>query len=82
MILYMHFFRYAAWAKNFEVDAVPEALTAAEKVDFLASFDGVTLSSDAFFPFRDSIDHASKFGVSYVSIIFFNFPKYFFYVPK
>ena len=27
---------------------------------------GVTVSSDAFFPFRDSIDHASKVGVSFV----------------
>ena len=28
---------------------------------------GVTISSDAFFPFRDSIDHASKVGVSFVA---------------
>ena len=57
---------YGAWVKNFEEDAIPEPLTAEEKADFLATFDGVTLSSDAFFPFRDSIDHASKFGVSFV----------------
>ena len=28
---------------------------------------GVSLSSDAFFPFRDNIDHASKYGVKYVT---------------
>ena len=28
--------------------------------------DGVCLSSDAFFPFRDSIDQASKRGVKYI----------------
>ena len=25
---------------------------------------GVAMASDAFFPFRDNIDHASKYGVS------------------
>ena len=33
----------------------------------MSTASGVTISSDAFFPFRDSIDHASKFGVSYVA---------------
>lgn len=47
-----------AWEANFE--AKPEALTAEEKDTFLAELSGVSLSSDAFFPFRDSIDHASK----------------------
>ena len=32
----------------------------------MSAASGVTISSDAFFPFRDSIDHASKYGVSYV----------------
>ena len=27
----------------------------------------MALSSDAFFPFRDSLDHASKYGVRYVA---------------
>ena len=27
----------------------------------------MALASDAFFPFRDSIDHASKVGVKYVA---------------
>jgi len=46
---------------------VPEALTDAEKQAFLANSTGIAISSDAFFPFRDSIDHASKLGVSYVA---------------
>lgn len=52
------------WEAQFET--VPEPLTASEKEDFLKTSTGVSLSSDAFFPFRDSIDHASKLGVSYV----------------
>ena len=47
--------------------AVPEPLTEEEKADFLKGASGVSISSDAFFPFRDSIDHASKLGVSYVA---------------
>jgi phosphoribosylaminoimidazolecarboxamide formyltransferase/IMP cyclohydrolase len=52
------------WEAQFAT--VPEALTEAEKKTFMDAANGVTLSSDAFFPFRDSIDHASKHGVSYV----------------
>jgi len=46
---------------------VPESLTEEEKSTFMAASSGVTISSDAFFPFRDSIDHASKVGVTYVA---------------
>jgi len=53
------------WEKNF--DATPEALTEEEKANYLKGLDGVTISSDAFFPFRDSIDAASKLGVKYVA---------------
>mmetsp|Transcript_17220 Transcript_17220/g.48968 ORF Transcript_17220/g.48968 Transcript_17220/m.48968 type:complete len:614 (+) Transcript_17220:84-1925(+) len=56
---------YEQWSKNFDV--VPEPLTAEEKSSFLAGLDGVTIASDAFFPFRDSIDHASKLGVKYIA---------------
>lgn len=52
------------WEAQFEV--VPEELTVSEKEEFMAKSKGVTISSDAFFPFRDSIDHASKYGVSFV----------------
>ena len=53
------------WAAQFE--EVPEPLADAEKDAFMKMATGVTISSDAFFPFRDSIDHASKVGVSYVA---------------
>lgn len=44
----------------------PAPLTQVEKDEFMRTLNGVSMSSDAFFPFRDNIDHASKFGVSYV----------------
>ena len=53
------------WEAQF--DTVPEPLTEAEKNEFMKQATGVTISSDAFFPFRDSIDHASKVGVSFVA---------------
>jgi phosphoribosylaminoimidazolecarboxamide formyltransferase/IMP cyclohydrolase len=55
----------ARWEAQFS--EVPAPLTEAEKADFLKEASGVSISSDAFFPFRDSIDHASKLGVSYVA---------------
>jgi len=56
---------YQQWAKNF--DSTPEPLSAQEKSEFLAGLSDITVSSDAFFPFRDSIDHAQKLGVKYVA---------------
>merc|ERR1712086_655785 len=53
------------WAKNFATP--PEDLTSEEKDVFLKGLDEVAISSDAFFPFRDSIDHASKLGVKFVA---------------
>ncbi|KAL7576749.1 hypothetical protein ACA910_005664 [Epithemia clementina (nom. ined.)] len=53
------------WEEQFAT--VPEPLTSQEKDDFLQKATGVAISSDAFFPFRDSIDHASKLGVSFVA---------------
>merc|ERR1719276_796110 len=52
------------WEAHFE--EVPEPLTESEKEEFMKVAGGITISSDAFFPFRDSIDHASKYGVTYV----------------
>ena len=45
----------------------PEPLTAAEKRAYLDSKTGVSLGSDAFFPFADSIKRAKATGVSYVA---------------
>ena len=55
----------AAWQGAFAV--VPKRLPAAEKRAWLDAVRGVALSSDAFFPFRDSIDRAAQSGVSYVA---------------
>merc|ERR1712048_633550 len=57
----------AEWNKNFENPEAIVSLTADEKQQFLAGLDGVAISSDAFFPFRDSIDHAVQIGVKYVA---------------
>lgn len=55
---------HAVWAEKFE--EVPEPLTEAEKRDWLSTLEGVGLASDAFFPFRDSLDVASQVGVKYI----------------
>mmetsp|Transcript_17296 Transcript_17296/g.37787 ORF Transcript_17296/g.37787 Transcript_17296/m.37787 type:complete len:412 (-) Transcript_17296:380-1615(-) len=52
------------WETLFEV--VPEPLTQAEKDEFMATLSGVSLSSDAFIPFRDTCDVASRYGVSFI----------------
>ncbi|USR80139.1 phosphoribosylaminoimidazolecarboxamide formyltransferase [Arcanobacterium pinnipediorum] len=44
----------------------PQPLTDGEKKEFLSSISGVSLASDAFFPFSDNIKRAVKSGVSYV----------------
>jgi phosphoribosylaminoimidazolecarboxamide formyltransferase / IMP cyclohydrolase len=48
-------------------EAPPSELTNEEKTSFMNELKGVSISSDAFFPFRDSIDHASKVGVQFVA---------------
>lgn len=53
------------WLANFS--SVPAPLSEQEKQQFLGELRGVAVSSDAFFPFRDSIDHASKVGVQFVA---------------
>lgn len=52
------------WQKYFAVK--PEPFTREEKDAYLATIKGVTLGSDAFFPFPDNIDKAAKSGVTYV----------------
>ncbi len=46
---------------------VPARLTPEERRAWLEGVQGVALSSDAFFPFRDSIDRAARSGVCYVA---------------
>ncbi|MDP4119911.1 MAG: phosphoribosylaminoimidazolecarboxamide formyltransferase [Bacillota bacterium] len=45
----------------------PEILTAQEKKEWLKTLSGVSLGSDAFFPFGDNIERAQKSGVQYIS---------------
>jgi len=44
----------------------PRQLSTDEKRKWVSKLDSVTLGSDAFFPFRDSIDRAAVSGVKYV----------------
>ena len=48
------------------LDGEPEPLTREERAEWIAGFDGIGLSSDAFIPFRDNIDRASRSNVQYV----------------
>ena len=52
------------WQKWFAVR--PEVLTREEKAAWIATQTGVTLGSDAFFPFGDNVERAHKSGVSYI----------------
>lgn len=45
----------------------PEELTSEEKRSYLDSLKGVSLGSDAFFPFSDNIERAYRSGVSFVA---------------
>lgn len=45
----------------------PEVLTREEKAAWVATQTGVTLGSDAFFPFGDNVERAHKSGVSYIA---------------
>ncbi len=53
------------WQKYFTTR--PEPLTDSEIKEYLAKCDGVSLGSDAFFPFFDNIDRAKKSGVKYIA---------------
>ncbi len=52
------------WANVFT--EIPNQLTTEERRAWIDGLTDVTLGSDAFFPFRDSIDRAAKSGVKYV----------------
>lgn len=45
---------------------IPRRLSAEEKRDWLEGLEGVVLGSDAYFPFRDSIDRGKRSGVGYI----------------
>ena len=53
------------WQQTFTVK--PEVLTAQEKKEWIATQSGVTVGSDAFFPFGDNVERARKSGVQYIA---------------
>ena len=53
------------WEKTFTEQ--PSVFTREEKKQWLSTLTGVTLGSDAFFPFSDNIERAHKSGVCYVA---------------
>ena len=53
------------WQKYFKTR--PEPLTDEEINNYLSGISGVSLGSDAFFPFDDNIERAHKSGVSYIA---------------
>ena len=57
-------FRSGVWKRWFAER--PELLTREERTEWIAAQDGVTLGSDAFFPFGDNVERAHRSGVSYI----------------
>ena len=55
----------ANWQKYFAEE--PSPFTREEKDEYLKKITGVTLASDAFFPFADNIERAAKSGVKFVA---------------
>lgn len=53
----------AKWKALFE--EVPELLTEAEKKEWVDQLSGVSVSSDAFFPFRDNVDRAKRVSANW-----------------
>ncbi len=62
---YMDVLADGAWQKIFKEK--PEIFTREEKREWLDQMTGVTLGSDAFFPFSDNIERAKKSGVTYIA---------------
>ena len=54
-----------AWEGTFT--ACPPPLTAEMKAEWIAKMEGVTLGSDAFFPFGDNVERARESGVRYIA---------------
>ena len=53
------------WQKYFRYR--PEPLSECEMREYLEGLDGVSLGSDAFFPFEDNIERARRSGVRYIA---------------
>ena len=61
---YMDVLADGIWENTFAVK--PPVFTREERQEWLKKLDGVTLGSDAFFPFSDNNDRARRSGVKYV----------------
>ena len=61
---YEDILRPGVWEQTFKTR--PEPLTAQEKKAWIATQTGVTVGSDAFFPFGDNVERARKSGTSYI----------------
>lgn len=62
---YMDVLADGVWEQFFKVK--PEPLTREEKKEWLKSLSGVSLGSDAFFPFGDNIERAKRSGVEFIA---------------
>ena len=61
---YMDVLQDGVWEQYFKEK--PEVFTKEEKLEWLKTLKGVSLGSDAFFPFGDNIERAHKTGVEYI----------------
>ena len=62
---YMDVLADGVWEQFFAVK--PEPLTREERQAWLKTLSGVSLGSDAFFPFGDNIERAHRSGVAYIA---------------
>ena len=62
---YMDLLSDGIWEDTFTEK--PEPLTKEEKKEWIKNLKGVSLGSDAFFPFGDNIERAAKSGVAYIA---------------
>lgn len=62
---YMDVLDDGVWERFFNVK--PDPLTSEEKKRYLHAVTGVSLGSDAFFPFGDNIERAHRSGVQYIA---------------
>lgn len=67
------------WKALFE--EVPELLTEAEKKEWVDKLRDVSVSSDAFFPFRDNVDRAKRVSENQCVLGTQNFRSHFRHLP-
>ncbi|MCL2077959.1 MAG: phosphoribosylaminoimidazolecarboxamide formyltransferase [Oscillospiraceae bacterium] len=62
---YEDILRDGAWQRVFS--SKPKVFSREEKREWLNTMDGISIGSDAFFPFGDNIERAQKSGVKYIA---------------